>query len=46
LRVETNRGEQGEIGPGDVAAIEPGHDAWTVGDERCVAVDFGSYVRL
>jgi quercetin dioxygenase-like cupin family protein len=29
-RVETNRGEQGEIGPGDVAAIEPGHDAWTV----------------
>jgi hypothetical protein len=42
LRVETNRGEQGEIGPGDVATIEPGHDAWTVGDEPCVAVDFGS----
>jgi quercetin dioxygenase-like cupin family protein len=45
LRVETNGGEQGEIGPGDVAAIEPGHDAWTVGDEPCVAVDFGSYVQ-
>jgi len=45
LRVETSRGEQGEIGPGDVAAIEPGHDAWTVGDEPCVAVDFGSYVQ-
>ena len=45
LRIETNRGEQGEIGPGDVAAIEPGHDAWTVGDEPCVAVDFGSYVQ-
>jgi quercetin dioxygenase-like cupin family protein len=45
LRVETNRGEQGEIGPGDVAAIEPGHDAWTVGEEPCVAVDFGSYVQ-
>jgi quercetin dioxygenase-like cupin family protein len=45
LRVETNRGEQGEIGPGDVAAIEPGHDAWTVGDEPCVAVDFGSYLQ-
>jgi quercetin dioxygenase-like cupin family protein len=45
LRVETNRGEQAEIGPGDVAAIDPGHDAWTVDDEPCVAVDFGSYVQ-
>ena len=43
MRVETSSGEQGEIGPGDVAAIEPGHDAWVVGDEPCVAVDFGGY---
>jgi hypothetical protein len=21
----------------------PGHDAWTVGDEPCVAVDFGEF---
>jgi hypothetical protein len=33
MRVEMSGGEQGEIGPGDVAAIEPGHDAWVVGDE-------------
>jgi hypothetical protein len=36
-------GGQGEIGPGDVAAIAPGHDAWVVGEEPCVVVDFGGY---
>jgi quercetin dioxygenase-like cupin family protein len=45
MRIETNGGEQGEIGPGDVAAIKPGHDAWVVGDEPCVAVDFGGYAQ-
>ena len=29
-----------EFGPGDVAVIPPGHDAWVVGDEPCVALDF------
>lgn len=32
--------EEREIGPDDVARIEPGHDAWTVSDEACVLVDF------
>jgi hypothetical protein len=45
MRVETSSGEQGEIGPGDVAAIEPGHDAWVVGDEPFVSVDFGGYAQ-
>jgi quercetin dioxygenase-like cupin family protein len=36
-------GSEGELGPGDVASIPPGHDAWTVGDEPCIAVDFGGY---
>ena len=41
-------GTEGAIGPGDVAAIAPGHDAWGVGDKSCVVVDFGgdaAYVR-
>jgi hypothetical protein len=25
-----------------VARIEPGHDAWVVGDEPCIVVDFGA----
>ncbi|MFE9841108.1 cupin domain-containing protein [Streptomyces goshikiensis] len=37
-----------EYGPGDFMEIAPGHDAWVVGDEACVAVDwtgFGSYAQ-
>jgi hypothetical protein len=34
-------GSEGQVGPGDVVQIDPGHDAWTVGDEACVMVDFG-----
>lgn len=29
-----------EMGPGDVADIPPGHDAWVVGNEPCIAIDF------
>jgi hypothetical protein len=28
-----------DLGPGDVAIIMPGHDAWVIGDEPCVAID-------
>jgi len=41
MHVVMDDGSESEIGPGDVAAIAPGHDAWTVGDEACVMVDFG-----
>jgi len=41
MAVAMDDGTEMEIGPGDVARIEPGHDAWVVGDEPCVAVDFG-----
>jgi hypothetical protein len=43
MGVRMNDGSEGEIGQGDIAAIEPGHDAWVIGDEPCVAVDFGGY---
>jgi quercetin dioxygenase-like cupin family protein len=45
MRVQHNDGSEGEIGPGDLAAIAPGHDAWVVGDEPFVSVDFGGYRR-
>jgi len=40
LEVRLDDGTEMELGPGDVAVIPAGHDAWVVGDESCVAVDF------
>jgi len=31
-----------ELGPGDTYVIEPGHDAWVVGDESFVGYEFDS----
>jgi quercetin dioxygenase-like cupin family protein len=39
--IHMDDGTDGEVGPGDVVAISPGHDAEVVGDETCVLVDFG-----
>lgn len=35
-------GTELEVGPGDAYVIEPGHDAWVVGDEPFVAYEFES----
>lgn len=40
LRVQMPDGTELEIGPGDVFEIPPGHEAWVVGDEPWVSVDF------
>jgi hypothetical protein len=40
LHVRMNDGEESEVGPGDAMRIPPGHDAWVVGDEPYVGVDF------
>jgi mannose-6-phosphate isomerase-like protein (cupin superfamily) len=41
MRVRMDDGTEGEVGPGDVASIPPGHDAEVVGDEACVTIDVG-----
>ena len=35
-------GTEADIGPGSAYVIEPGHDAWVVGDEPFVAFEFES----
>lgn len=40
LRAQMADGTELEVGPGDVFEIPPGHDAWVVGDEPWVSVDF------
>jgi hypothetical protein len=45
MGVRMDDGTEGEIGPGDVVHIAPGHDAWTIGDEACVLIDFGGFAQ-
>jgi hypothetical protein len=33
-------GKEVPVGPGDAFEVKPGHDAWVVGNEPCVALDF------
>jgi hypothetical protein len=40
MHIVMDDGQEADVGPGDVVIIPPGHDAWTVGDEDCVMVDF------
>jgi hypothetical protein len=40
LHIEMEGGESMDIGPGSVAMIAPGHDAWVVGDEPVVLIDW------
>jgi hypothetical protein len=40
MHVVHEDGSEGEVGAGDPYVIEPGHDAWVVGDERFVAFEF------
>ncbi len=44
LHVVMEDGTEAEAGPGQALVIAPGHDAWTVGDEACVFVDFAAAV--
>jgi len=38
-------GDEFDIGPGDVSVLPPGHDAWVVGDEAAVAIDWAGASR-
>jgi ethanolamine utilization protein EutQ (cupin superfamily) len=40
FHVKMKDGTEFDIGPGDVASIPPGHDAWVVGDEPTVGIEF------
>ncbi len=39
LHVVMDDGSRREFGPGDVAIIPPGHDAWVVGKKSVVVID-------
>lgn len=35
-------GKEEKVGPNEVFEIQSGHDAWVVGNESCIALDFQS----
>ena len=42
LHVKHEDGTEGDVGPGEAYVVEPGHDAWVVGDDAVVAFEFES----
>ena len=40
MAVRMDDGNEFEIGPGDATFIAPGHDAWVIGNEPCVSLDW------
>jgi quercetin dioxygenase-like cupin family protein len=40
MRIEMDDGSAEEFGAGDVMIAPPGHDAWTMGDEPCIVIDW------
>ncbi|WP_434591005.1 cupin domain-containing protein [Streptomyces sp. A5-4] len=43
MKIVMDDGGADEFGPGDVMICPPGHDAWTLGDEACVVVDWSGF---
>lgn len=41
VRIREADGTEFDIGPGEVSMLPPGHDAWVVGDEPAVVIDWG-----
>jgi uncharacterized protein DUF861 len=40
IKAVMDDGAEEEFGPGDAAVIPPGHNAWVVGNEPVVGIDF------
>ncbi|AUG75088.1 cupin [Kitasatospora sp. MMS16-BH015] len=44
MHIVMDDGQAEDFGPGDFMACPPGHDAWVLGDEPCVVIDWQGYV--
>ena len=44
LHILTSEGKEFEVGPGEVTTLPAGHDAWVVGNEPVILIDWsGAY---
>jgi len=44
LHIVMNDGTEKDVGPGEISLVPTGHDAWVVGNEPVVVVDFQGMV--
>lgn len=44
LHIRMDDGTEAEAGPGDAFVCDPGHDAWVVGGEAAVVLDFAGKI--
>jgi class 3 adenylate cyclase len=42
MQITSDEGGERVMGPGDAFNVHPGHDAWVLGDEPCVMIEFQS----
>jgi len=40
MMVQDSTGSEMEVGPGEAFEVGPGGDAWVIGEEPCIALDF------
>ncbi|MBX5480543.1 MAG: cupin domain-containing protein [Myxococcaceae bacterium] len=40
MMIRMDSGEEVEVSAGDFVIIPPGHDAWVLGDDTCVVIDW------
>ena len=45
MTVRMDDGTEENFDPGDVMIVTPGHDAWTVGPDACVVLDWEGYAN-
>jgi hypothetical protein len=43
IHIAMDDGEEADVGPGEFMEIAPGHDAWVVGNEPCVMLDWQGF---
>ena len=42
MAIRMTDGTEREVGPGDAFYCPPGHDAWVLGDDACVVLEFSA----
>src|SRR6516162_5427123 len=45
MAVRSASGEEVVVGPGEAFEAQSDHDAWVIGNEPCVSLDFGPHIK-